>query len=170
MLIVQNGSSILVPFTSQLVTPNIQFMKNIPSLISLDNASDICSTQSYRVPCSSTSVCSIVSKTGSTFTLKTQMATSVTSSNIENVLNDAPVTSNFQNVICAATTSSNTMYKIQSKQSSAMHFHTSLTYVLSSNITKMKPARDLSLSKLSIVSHCKSEHCRNNKSRDYKNT
>lgn len=128
MLIVQNGSSILVPFTSQLVTPNIQFMKNIPSLISLDNASDICSTQSYRVPCSSTSVCSIVSKTGITFTLKTQMDTSATSSNIENVLKDAAVTSNFQNVICAATTtSSNTMHEIQSKQSSAMHFHTSLT-------------------------------------------
>lgn len=39
---VKNESSILVPFTSHLVTPNIQFVKNIPPLIPLGNIYFLC--------------------------------------------------------------------------------------------------------------------------------
>ena len=144
---VQNGSSISLPFTSQLVTPNIQLMKAIPSLISLDNASNICSTQLYKLPSSSTFGYSMVSKTVNTFTLRTQMTSSVMSSNIDKVLNNTPVTSNIQNVLFTATTTSpNTMHEIHSKVSPVMPIYTSLAPVLPSNITARKPTKESSLS------------------------
>ena len=142
----QNGSSISLSFTSQSVTSNIPLMKNIPALIPLDNASQTCSTQSYKLPSSSAFTYSAVSETVNTLTLKTQLAASVMSSNIEKVLNGSPVTSNFQNLVCTATTTlPNTINEMQSKESSAIPIHTYLAPVLSSNITTIKPISKSSL-------------------------
>ena len=89
----------------------------------------------------------MVSKTVNTFNLRTQMTSSVMSSNIDKVLNNTPVTSNIQNVLFTATTTSpNTMHEIHSKVSPVMPIYTSLAPVLSSNITARKPTKESSLS------------------------
>ena len=137
----RNGSSISLSFTSQSATPSIQLMKNIPAFIPLNNTSDTCSTPLYNLLSSSAFAHSTVSNT---FALKTQMSTSVMSSNIEKVLNDSPVTSNFQNTVGA--TLPNTINEMKSKESSAIPSHTSLAPVLPSNITTIKPISESSLS------------------------